>query len=120
MLALLQQARIDHLIADLGVQFLRALAFHDDAGDAGEVVPNGEIGDDRLPWQRERVAALQRAGAMTAEDLPDAHARVAVIHANIDRHLIQRQDRGVGLRLVGGQQHARVAPQGPRARRQQH
>ena len=85
----LQQARIDGLRFRLLVDFSRAAAFENHAGDAGDVVPDGEVGDGGLAWQREIVDALLNCGAVVSEDLPHSHACHAVIDANFQHHFVQ-------------------------------
>src|SRR5687767_10072975 len=48
---------------------------------------------------------------MAREDLPDRDPRVAVVDPDVDCHLIERQDRGVGNRTAGGNEHPDIAQQ---------
>ena len=104
----LQQPRIDGLSFRLLVDFSRAAPLQNHAGDSGDVVPDGEIGDRRLPWQSELVHALLNRGTVVSENLPQLHARHAVVDADPEHHLVERENRGVGLLPVSRDQHARV------------
>ena len=107
-LAHLQQPRIDRLRLRLLVDFSGAAPLQNHAGDARDVVPDGEVGDRRLVGQRELVHALLDRAAMVSEDLPHLDARDAVVDSNLERHLVEREDGRVGLLPVSRNQHSGV------------
>jgi len=88
-LALLQQTGIDGLHLGLLVDFGGAAALENHAGDARDVVPDGEIGDERPAGESEDVGSFLNVAAMAAEDLAHGDAGVAVIDVNIDEHFVE-------------------------------
>ena len=104
----LEQARIDGLRFRLLINLSGAAALQDHAGDPRDVVPHGEIGDGGLAGQRELIDALLHGVGVVAEDLPHTDPRDAVIDANLQRHFVEREHRGIGLLAVARNQHAGV------------
>ena len=115
--ALLQQARIDLLLGQGLVDLLRPATLEDDPGNARHAVPDRKVGHRRSARHREQILAFEHAGSMAREDLPDRDARVAVVDPDVDRHLIERQDRGIRRRAAGRNQHAEIAQERESARR---
>ena len=109
-LAHLEQAGIQRLHANVGVDFFRALALQDHAGNACDVVPHGEIGDQSAAGESEDVVSFERRCGVIRKDLSHADASVAVIDHDVDRHFIERQPLRFGLLGVGRNQHAGVGP----------
>jgi hypothetical protein len=102
----LQKPGIDGLRFGLFVDFSCAAPLQNDAGDPGDIVPDGEIGDGGLVGQRELVNAFLNGGAMVPEDLPQTNTRSAVIDSNVQRHFVERENCWVRLLAIARNKHA--------------
>ena len=116
----LQEAGIDRLPLQIVIDVAGTAPLHDHTGNARDVIPNGEIGDDRAHRQRENISPLGNQRRVVGEDLPDADAGVAVIDANVDLHLRQRENLTVGPVLPARNQHAGIASRQRASRHQWH
>jgi hypothetical protein len=103
-----EEPGVDGLEASLIVDLFGALAFEDDGGDADGAVPGGEVGDGAAGGEGEDVGAFLDFGGVVGEDLGDEDAGVAVVDGDGDRHLLEREDGGVGLLLVARDEDAGV------------
>ncbi len=107
-LALLEQAGVDGLRAQAVVDLFGAPALEDDAGDAGHIVPHGEIGDQAARRQRKCIVAFEHVVGLVAEDLPYRDAGITVIDEDVDSHLIQRKYGRIRLVVASRKKHAGI------------
>ncbi len=107
-LALLEKAGIDGLRFGLLINLFGAAAFQDDAGNASDIVPDGEIGDDGASGQSEDVSSFKRSVLVIRKNLARGDAGVAVIDADVDGHLFQREPSGVRLLFIAGEEEAGI------------
>ena len=106
---LLQKAGIDPLGCELVVDLFRAFALQDHCRDPSEAVPYREIRNGGSAGKRKDVISFLNTPGMVGEDLADENASVAIVDANVDLHLFQRQYVGIRLRASARNQHACVA-----------
>src|SRR5262249_11344215 len=110
-LAHLQKPRIDRLLLELVVDFFRALALQDHRWNPRWTVPNREVGHHGKARQRKNVIALLDSAGVIRKDLADKDSHVAVVDADRDLHLFERQNRWIGLGLAAWNQYSTVSAQ---------
>ena len=96
------RAGVDGLEAGLVVDLLGALALEDDGGDADGTVPDGEVGDGGCGREGKAVGAFLDVLGVILEDLDDVDVGVAVVDGDVDGHLGEGEDGGVGGGFVLG------------------
>ncbi len=105
----LQQPRIDTLLLQAFIKLFRASPLQNDRRNAHRAIPDRKIGDSSVIGQGKVIGPFLNVTTMVLKDLPDKNPGIAALNANADLHLAEREDRGIRLLLVAGQQHAGIA-----------
>src|SRR5208283_3558289 len=116
----LQQAWVNRLLLELVVDFFRALAFKDHCRQSHGPVPGGEIGNRGVAGQRENVIPFFNGAGMVGKHLANEDARVAIVDAHGNFHFFEREDGGIRLLLVAGDEDSRVAKSGAAVQKNGH